>query len=117
MVSPWTGSAEPPLVLRRQPELIEGNQTQSQNHPQELYGTQRLSQKQETPEHGQHGLYKTEVIRKKGPWKNLEAVEAATLEWVSWFNNKRLLEPLGYMPPAEFETAYYNQLEDIAIGL
>ena len=64
-----------------------------------------------------NGLYKTEVIRKKGPWKNLEEVEAATLEWVSWFNTKRLLEPLGYMPPAEFETAYYKQLEDTACGL
>jgi transposase InsO family protein len=64
-----------------------------------------------------NGLYKTEVIRKKGPWKNLEAVEAATLEWVSWFNTRRLLEPLGYMPPAEFETAYYKHLEDTASGL
>jgi putative transposase len=64
-----------------------------------------------------NGLYKTEVIRKKGPWKNLEAVEAATLEWVSWFNTKRFLEPLGYMPPAEFEMAYYKQLEDTAGGL
>lgn len=53
------------------------------------------------------GLYKTEVIRKEGPWKGLEEVEFATLEWVDWFNNARLLEPIGYVPPAEFEEAYY----------
>jgi len=61
------------------------------------------------------GLYKTEVIYHRGPWKNIEAVEYATLEWVDWFNNRRLLEPLGNMPPAEFETAYYRQLEESAI--
>ncbi len=55
------------------------------------------------------GLYKTEVIRKRGPWKNLEVVEFATLEWVDWFNNRRLLEPIGYLPPAEFEERYYHQ--------
>jgi len=54
------------------------------------------------------GLYKTEVIRRRGPWRNLDAVEYATLEWVDWFNNRRLLEPLGYVPPAEFEEAYYR---------
>ena len=53
------------------------------------------------------GLYKTEVIRHEGPWKGLEEVEFATLEWVDWFNNTRLLEPIGYVPPAEFEQAYY----------
>lgn len=53
------------------------------------------------------GLYKTEVIRKEGPWKGLEEVEFATLEWVEWFNNARLLEPIGYVPPAEFEQTYY----------
>jgi len=53
------------------------------------------------------GLFKTEVIRTKGPWKGVEAVELATLEWVDWFNNRRLLEPLGYVPPAEFEEAHY----------
>jgi putative transposase len=56
------------------------------------------------------GLYKTEVIRKGGPWKHLEDVEFATLEWVDWFNNRRLLEPIGYVPPAEFEEMYYHQL-------
>ena len=53
------------------------------------------------------GLYKTEVIRHEGPWKGLEEVEFATLEWVDWFNNARLLEPIGYVPPAEFEQTYY----------
>ena len=57
------------------------------------------------------GLYKTEVIWPRGPWKNIEEVEYATLEWVDWFNNKRLLEPIGNIPPAEFEKAYYEQLE------
>jgi putative transposase len=55
------------------------------------------------------GLFKTEVIRKRGPWKNLDAVEFATLEWVDWFNHRRLLEPLGYVPPAQFEEEYYRQ--------
>lgn len=64
-----------------------------------------------------NGLFKSEVIYRKGPWKNLDAIEAATLEWVSWYNNKRIYEILGYMPPAEFEAAYYNQLEDTASGL
>ena len=52
------------------------------------------------------GLYKTEVIRRNGPWRNLEEVEFATLEWVDWFNNRRLLEPIGNMPPAEFEALH-----------
>ena len=55
-----------------------------------------------------NGLYKTEVIRHKGPWRNIEAVEFATLVWVDWFNNRRLLEPIGYVPPAEFEAAWYR---------
>jgi transposase InsO family protein len=54
------------------------------------------------------GLYKTEVIRRRGPWRHIDAVEFATLSWVDWFNNRRLLEPLGYVPPAEFEAAYYR---------
>ena len=53
------------------------------------------------------GLFKAEVIWPGGPWKNLEEVEFATLEWVEWFNNRRLLEPIGYIPPAEFEAMYY----------
>jgi putative transposase len=55
------------------------------------------------------GLYKTEVIRRGGPRKGLEAVELATLDWVHWFNNRRLLEPIGYVSPAEFERAYYQR--------
>ena len=54
------------------------------------------------------GLYKTEVIRRHGPWRNLEAVEFATLEWIEWFNKRRLLEPIGNLPPAEFEEIYYR---------
>jgi len=54
------------------------------------------------------GLYKTEVIHHLGPWKGLEAVEFATLEWVAWYNTQRLMEPLGYRPPAEVEAAYYQ---------
>ena len=60
------------------------------------------------------GLYKAEVIWPRGPWKNIEEVEYATLEWVDWFNNKRLLEPIGNIPPAEFEQAYYEQSESRA---
>jgi len=55
------------------------------------------------------GLYKTEVIRLRGPWRGLEDVEFATLEWVAWFNTRRLLEPIGHVPPAEFEEAYYRR--------
>jgi putative transposase len=56
-----------------------------------------------------NGLYKAELIRREGPWSGVEAVELATLDWVDWFNNRRLLEPLGYVPPAEFEEAFYNR--------
>ncbi len=55
------------------------------------------------------GLFKTEVIQRRGPWRHVEAVEFATLEWVDWFNTRRLLEPLGYVPPAEYEARYYDQ--------
>ena len=55
------------------------------------------------------GLYKTEVIRQRGPWRNVEAVEFATLEWVDWFNHRRLLESIGHRPPAEVEAEYYGQ--------
>ena len=55
-----------------------------------------------------NGLYKTELIRQQGPWRNIEAVEFATLTWVDWFNNRRLLEPIGSIPPAELEMAYYQ---------
>jgi len=61
-----------------------------------------------------NGLYKAEVIWRKGPWRSFEAVEFATLEWVDWFNNRRLLEPIGNVPPAEAEAAYYAALEEPA---
>jgi len=60
------------------------------------------------------GLYKTESIRRRGPWKRLEDVEFATLEWVDWFNHRRLLEPFGDVPPAEFEARYHQHLEGLA---
>jgi transposase InsO family protein len=62
-----------------------------------------------------NGLYRPEVIRRRGPWKNIEGIEYATLEWVDWFNNRRLLEPIGDIPPAEHETMYHQQLEESAM--
>jgi transposase InsO family protein len=62
------------------------------------------------------GLFKTEVIRRAGPWRSLEAVEFATLEWVDWFNHHRLLEPIGNIPPAEAEAKHYDKLEDQAVA-
>ncbi|MFE5672098.1 integrase core domain-containing protein, partial [Agromyces sp. NPDC056523] len=55
------------------------------------------------------GLFKTEVIRRRGPWKHLDDVELATLEWVDWFNHRRLHEALGHVPPAEAEATYFRQ--------
>jgi putative transposase len=54
-----------------------------------------------------NGLYKTEVIRRRSSWRNLEEVEWATLEWVDWFNNRRLLSSIGYLPPVQVEANYY----------
>lgn len=62
-----------------------------------------------------NGLFKAELIHRRAPWKTREAVELATLEWVSWFNHHRLLEPIGYIPPAEAEENYYRQLSGQAI--
>lgn len=62
-----------------------------------------------------NGLYKTELIHRRAPWKSKAAVELATLEWVSWFNHHRLLEPIGYIPPAEAEANYHRQLAGQAI--
>jgi transposase InsO family protein len=61
-----------------------------------------------------NGLYKTEVIRNrnKGPWKTIDDVEYATLDWVDWFNNRRLLKPIGNVPPIEYEMQYYEQIEE-----
>ena len=62
-----------------------------------------------------NGLYKAEMIHRRAPWKTKESVELATLEWVSWFNHHRLLEPIGYIPPAEAEANYYRQLANQAV--
>jgi putative transposase len=64
-----------------------------------------------------NGLFKAEVIYRDGPWKGLEAVEWATLDWVDWFNNKRRLEPIGYIPPAEFEQLYYEAAAGPTVGV
>jgi transposase InsO family protein len=63
-----------------------------------------------------NGLYKAEVIHRRGPWQSFEAVEFATLEWVDWFNNRRLLEPIGNMPPAEAEERYHAMLDEPAMA-
>lgn len=63
-----------------------------------------------------NGLYKAEVIHRRGPWRSFEAVEFATLEWVDWFNNRRLLEPIGNIPPAEAELRYYAMAEQPAMA-
>ena len=55
------------------------------------------------------GLFKAEVIHRLGPWRGVEDVEFATFDWVAWFNGSHLFEPLGYVPPAEFEQAYYDR--------
>ena len=60
------------------------------------------------------GLFRAEVIWPNGPWRSLEEVEFATLEWVDWFNDRRVLEPIGDVPPAEFEAMYYEGLESPA---
>jgi transposase InsO family protein len=62
-----------------------------------------------------NGLYKADLIHRRGPWKTRESVEIDTLEWVSWFNNQRLLEPIGYIPPAEAEANYYKQLANQSV--
>jgi len=62
------------------------------------------------------GLFKTEVIERRGPWRNFDAVEYATLEWVDWFNRRRILEPLGYLPPFEFEQMYYRHEHPVAVA-
>lgn len=61
-----------------------------------------------------NGLYKAEVIHRNGPWKGLDEVERATLTWVDWFNHRRILEPIGDRPPAEYENLYYQQTESAA---
>jgi putative transposase len=63
-----------------------------------------------------NGLYKTEVIRQQGPWRNIEEVEFATLKWVDWFNNRRIFEPIGNVPPREREIEYYQQQQESAMA-
>src|SRR6266404_3168272 len=63
-----------------------------------------------------NGLYKAEVIHRCGPWRSFDAVEFATLEWVDWFNNRRLLEPIGNIPPAEAEERYYAMMTEAAVA-
>lgn len=63
-----------------------------------------------------NGLYKAELIHRRGPWRSFEAVEFATLTWVDWFNNRQLLEPIGNIPPAEAEERYYAMLDEPAIA-
>jgi transposase InsO family protein len=62
------------------------------------------------------GLFKTEVIRRARPWRSLEAVDFATLEWVEWFNHRRLLEPIGNIPPAEAEAKHHAKLENNVVA-
>ena len=62
------------------------------------------------------GLFKTEVIRRRGPWRGLEAVEFATLEWVHWFNHRRLFGPIGHVPPAEAEDRYHATFDEAAMA-
>jgi transposase InsO family protein len=62
------------------------------------------------------GLYKTEVIHRRGPWRNLEAVEYATLEWIDWFNHRRVLEPIGNIPPAELEASYCQSTRQLPMA-
>ena len=63
-----------------------------------------------------NGLYKAEVIYRRGPWRSFEAVEFATLEWVDWFNNRRLLEPIGNISPVEVERNHYAAMDNIPIA-
>ena len=63
-----------------------------------------------------NGLFKAEVIHRRGPWRSVETVEFATLEWVDWFNNRRLLEPIGNIPPAEAEQRYFASLDQMKIA-
>ena len=63
-----------------------------------------------------NGLFKAEVTHRRGPWRSFEAVEFATLEWVDWFNHRRLLEPIGNIPPAEAEARYYQQTDTLSVA-
>lgn len=69
-----------------------------------------------TPWPGANGLYKAEATHRRGPWRSFEAVEFATLEWVDWFNHRRLLTPIGNIPPAEGEAIHYAAQENLALA-
>ena len=116
-------------LYARQPEKSEGLVHHSDRGSQYLSirYTERLAQAGIEPSVGSrgdsydnalaesiNGLYKAELIHRKAPWKTRASVELATLEWVSWFNHHRLLEPLGYISPAEAEVNYYQQLAEEA---
>lgn len=64
-----------------------------------------------------NGLYKAEVIHRRGPWRSFEAVEYATLEWVDWLNHRRLLEPIGNIPPAEAEERVYAAIAPMDVAV
>ncbi len=117
MIFPMASQRSSRLRLRRDPPRLRGELRRlwrSQGlAPIEARGHRRRSL------HGRqtiNGLFKTKVIHRCGPWRSFEAVEFATLEWVDWFNHRRLLEPIGNIPPAEAEAAYYAQLEAVPIA-
>jgi transposase InsO family protein len=112
-------------LYERQPEQADGLIHHSDRGSQyvSIRYTERLAEAQIEPSVGSrgdsydnalaetiNGLYKTELIHRRGPWKSRESAEIATLEWVHWFNHCRLLEPIGYIPPVEAEAQYYRQL-------
>ena len=118
-------------IARKRPELNrDKTKDQRVHHPDRgsqylsIKYTERLAEAKIAPSVGSvgdsydnalaetiNGLFKAEVIHRRGPWRSFEAVEYATLEWVDWFNNRRLLEPLGTIPPAEAEANFYAALE------
>ena len=118
-------------IARKRPELNrDTTKDQRVHHPDRgsqylsIKYTERLAEAKITPSAGSvgdsydnalaetiNGVFKAEVIHRRGPWRSFEAVEYATLEWVDWCNNRRLLEPLGTIPPAEAEANFYAALE------
>lgn len=109
-----------------QPDLLRHNHTNTNRGSQYVFikYTERLADAGIEPSIGSdsfhnalaktiNGLYKAEVTHRRGPWRSFEAVEYATLEWVDWFNHRRLLEPIGNIPPAEAEEQYYAATENL----
>lgn len=117
--STWP-AARSPAIYARQDHPLDGlvHHSDAWSRYLSMRHTDRLADAGITPSVGSQGdaydnaigLFKTEVIRRLGPWRNLEGVEFATLTWVDWFNPLRLLELIGYAPPAEFEARYYEQV-------